>query len=156
MKELIEKIKQWGIDRGIDKADPLMQTTKTLEECIELQQAILKNDKEEIKDAIGDIFVTIVMLSLQDKDIELEFPVVYSKSGLFFISRSLINQVTYMQCEITNHSSYNHYIKSMIEHLVNVSRSCNLTLEECVQHAYNQIKDRKGKMINGLWVKEEE
>lgn len=28
------------------------------------------------------------------------------------------------------------------------------TLEECLEHAYNQIKDRKGKLGNGLFVKE--
>ena len=29
------------------------------------------------------------------------------------------------------------------------------TLSECYELAYNQIKDRKGKMINGIFVKEE-
>lgn len=28
------------------------------------------------------------------------------------------------------------------------------TLKECIEHAYNDIKDRKGKMINGTFVKE--
>lgn len=31
-----------------------------------------------------------------------------------------------------------------------------LTFEECVHYAYNQIKDRKGKMVNGIFVKETE
>lgn len=30
----------------------------------------------------------------------------------------------------------------------------NITLEECMEHAYNQIKNRKGKMSNGVFVKE--
>ena len=29
-----------------------------------------------------------------------------------------------------------------------------LTLLECLEHAYNQIKDRQGEMINGTFVKE--
>ena len=29
------------------------------------------------------------------------------------------------------------------------------SLEECVQAAYNEIKDRKGKMVDGVFVKEE-
>ena len=29
------------------------------------------------------------------------------------------------------------------------------SIEECVQAAYNEIKDRKGKMVDGVFVKEE-
>ncbi|MEG0408720.1 MAG: hypothetical protein RR623_07595 [Bacilli bacterium] len=45
MEELIKKIEQWGYERDIHLASPLMQTTKTLEEVIELQQAIIKYDE---------------------------------------------------------------------------------------------------------------
>ena len=31
-----------------------------------------------------------------------------------------------------------------------------LEMEECVEYAYTQIKDRKGKMVEGVFVKEEE
>lgn len=30
-----------------------------------------------------------------------------------------------------------------------------VTFEECVQSAYNEIKDRKGRMVDGIFVKEE-
>lgn len=30
----------------------------------------------------------------------------------------------------------------------------NTTLEECLQIAYNEIKGRKGKMVNGIFIKE--
>ena len=30
----------------------------------------------------------------------------------------------------------------------------NLNTETCIDHAWEQIKDRKGKMINGVFVKE--
>ena len=30
----------------------------------------------------------------------------------------------------------------------------NITLQECTEYAYKQIKDRKGKMIDGIFVKE--
>lgn len=29
-----------------------------------------------------------------------------------------------------------------------------LTVEECLKHAYNEIKDRKGRMVNGVFIKE--
>jgi len=31
----------------------------------------------------------------------------------------------------------------------------DLTLEECVAAAYNEIKDRKGRMVDGVFVREE-
>jgi hypothetical protein len=31
----------------------------------------------------------------------------------------------------------------------------NTTLEECLNLAYNEIKNRKGRMINGKFVKDE-
>ena len=40
--------------------------------------------------------------------------------------------------------------------LVNIAHRNKLTLWECMYHAYNDIKDRKGKMINGVFVIEKE
>lgn len=38
--------------------------------------------------------------------------------------------------------------------LINIAERNNLTLEQCLEHAYNDIKDRKGKMVDGVFVKE--
>ena len=38
--------------------------------------------------------------------------------------------------------------------LINIMTSNGLSMEECLQVAYDDIKDRKGKMINGVFVKE--
>ena len=38
--------------------------------------------------------------------------------------------------------------------LVCLAQRCGLDFEECVQTAYDEIKDRKGKMIDGVFVKE--
>lgn len=38
--------------------------------------------------------------------------------------------------------------------LVGLSLQLGLDIEDCVWTAYNEIKDRKGKMINGVFVKE--
>jgi NTP pyrophosphatase (non-canonical NTP hydrolase) len=38
--------------------------------------------------------------------------------------------------------------------LLNIIERQGLTLGECLEVAYNDIKDRKGKMINGIFVKE--
>ncbi len=37
-----------------------------------------------------------------------------------------------------------------------LSMQLDLDYEECVKLAYDEIKDRKGKMVNGVYVKEED
>lgn len=114
-EELQAKVLDWARDRGIlQDADSLAQANKTLEEVNELIEA-LEAEKagcdryinakgkdvmthEEIKDAYGDILVTII----------------------------------------------------------NGAHTCGFDLVDCLQSAYDQIKDRKGKMINGTFVKEED
>ncbi len=55
-------IERWGHEKGIlPYAVPMAQLEKTEEEVEELKQAIEEGDVEEIADAIGDIFVTLVM-----------------------------------------------------------------------------------------------
>ena len=45
-------------------------------------------------------------------------------------------------------------IGDMIVVLINIAERNNVTLTECCKVAYNDIKHRKGKMIDGVFVKE--
>lgn len=47
-------------------------------------------------------------------------------------------------------------IGDMIVVLINIAERNNLTIEQCLAQAWNDIKDRKGKMIDGIFVKEED
>ena len=38
--------------------------------------------------------------------------------------------------------------------LLNIAVRNNLSLTDCLNHAYNDIKDRKGQMVDGIFVKE--
>jgi NTP pyrophosphatase (non-canonical NTP hydrolase) len=77
-QELEVKVLDWAHDKGIlDKATPLAQAKKTKEEVNELLEACvaqqngqktftnfkgkLVNTQEEVEDALGDIFVTIII-----------------------------------------------------------------------------------------------
>ena len=77
-QELEEEVLEWADDKGIlEKATPLAQANKTLEEVQELLEAVSTQEKEhyfftntkgkevvtadEIKDALGDILVTIII-----------------------------------------------------------------------------------------------
>ena len=56
------EVSAWGYDRKIiQHGKPMGQAVKTLEEAVELLDAVNKDDKDAIKDAIGDIVVTLIM-----------------------------------------------------------------------------------------------
>lgn len=95
-RELENKVELWAEEKGIlKKSSPADQCEKTMEEVDELMQAIEDNDQEEIKDALGDILVTII-------------------------------------------------IQAKLQ---------NMDLLQCLESAYEIISKRKGKMIDGKFVK---
>jgi len=95
---IFDLIRYWANERGIyEKGNSHTQYVKLQEEAGELAKALLKNDKPEIKDAIGDIVVVLTNLAHLEK----------------------------------------------------------LTIEECIDAAYKEISNRKGKMVNGTFVKDE-
>ena len=102
-QELEAKVLEWAGDKGIlEKATPLAQANKTLEEVEELLEAVDAQEKEhyfftntkgkevvtadEIKDALGDILVTIIIgaklqgLKLEDC-LESAYNVISKRTG---------------------------------------------------------------------------
>lgn len=60
--KLKQEVIEWAAAKGIlEKATPLTQALKTLEEVTELLQAINNADIDETLDAYGDILVTIII-----------------------------------------------------------------------------------------------
>jgi NTP pyrophosphatase (non-canonical NTP hydrolase) len=45
-------------------------------------------------------------------------------------------------------------IGDMIVVLINIAERNNVSLTECLDQAWNDIKDRKGKMVDGIFIKE--
>ena len=101
--QLEELVIKWADDKGIlDKATPYAQAKKSLEEVEELIEATeaqskgletfinskekLVNTQEELKDALGDIFVTIIIgaelqgLKLEDC-LESAYSVIAKRTG---------------------------------------------------------------------------
>ena len=96
-EELQEQVLEWANDKGILKAEnALKQFAKFISEAGELGDAIIKDEQDNIIDALGDVQVTIIILAKQ--------------LGL----------------------DYNH----------------------CLETAYNVIKHRQGKTVNGTFIKD--
>lgn len=188
MQQLINDIEQWGIDRDINECGLLLQTTKTEEEVIELKQAIIRAEKvkteyltapqpgadfekepsisyvppeqiADIKDAIGDIFITLVMLDLQTKEINIDE--IYRDNYLKHFDKNdygftMLDYAALIQKSVSNYqlTKYVSEFDVVIIYLSVISKEYDLTLKECVEHAYNEIKDRKGSIVDGLWKKD--
>ena len=161
MKELIKKIEQWAIDREIHKKGTIEgQTIKTAEEIAELIKGISKDNMEIIKDSIGDVFVTLVIGNMLDENIDIEenYKEVKKHFNLFgregkkdtidYLAQNITDVITDGYCE---DSLYNGLINLMI-----IADIYNLDFKDCVESAYNEIVSRKGKMINGTFVKSED
>lgn len=162
--ELNEKIYNWAEARGlIANSDFTSQTLKTYEEASELVLGISKNNLPLIKDSIGDIYVTLIIGLAQQFD----------HDSLF----DLLNQIDADNAKPTDYSNYHktdlicqlfelihRYYKDcyyfaknfrdLVKYLNDLSLLFDTNLENCVSLAYDEIKDRKGKLINGTFVKE--
>lgn len=93
---LEREVLQWAYERGLlFPENSKNQLLKTFEEIGELSKALLENNKEKIKDGIGDVLITLIIFA--------------------------------------NNNS--------------------LSLQECLDCSYNEIKDRQGKTINGTFIK---
>ena len=47
-------------------------------------------------------------------------------------------------------------IGDMIVVLINIAERNDISITECLDQAYNDIKDRKGRMVDGIFVKEDD
>ena len=64
--ELEIKVRNWAMERGINKpGNAPKQMIKVMEEVGETAGALLKNNEHELKDGIGDILVTVIILAQQ-------------------------------------------------------------------------------------------
>ncbi|EOJ19083.1 MazG-like family protein [Enterococcus faecalis] len=96
MDELVKLVEEWAREKNLDIAEPEKQMLKVVEEVGEVAAALARNNKNDLRDGIGDVVVTLVILAMQN----------------------------------------------------------DMDLYECLNQAYNEIKDRKGKNVNGVFVKE--
>ena len=60
--------------------------------------------------------------------------------------------------ELSDHACKSEDIRDdlgdMLVVMLNIMKRNNYTIEECLQIAYDDIKDRRGKMVDGIFVKE--
>lgn len=173
MKELVEKVRQWGLDRNIvftgatgeDKRAMMeAQARYTLKETAELLDAYADQDIDKINDAIGDILVTLIVGASSDeevmKDVGFEYLLELEEDNsntnqfqLSAITSTVLGLVkTSQPCSL----EYRIAVWKLNDVLKMINREYNqkLSLKDCLELAYNEIKDRKGKVVNGQFIKD--
>lgn len=157
-KELIGKIAQWAKDRNLVLGStPQKQFIKLMEEFGELCAGIARNDKEKIKDSIGDCGVVLIILNEQchienNLTFTWRFKIETPENQIKYTMRSL-NDLSWL---IANGNGCKYVLDDLVFEIGIYAHYYGFTMLECLEHAYEQIKDRKGKMIDGVFVKEED
>jgi len=160
ISELIKLIEQRAVDRGLDKNGTIEgQLIKTAEEVSELIIGISKDDVEVIKDSIGDVFVTIVIGNLIEGNKTNLLEVVndcykYCTNASFYDAYQCIQALMANYSDLLVDESYNNPIYLKINNLIMVAELYELDFTDCVESAYKEIAGRKGKVVNGTFIKE--
>lgn len=64
MNELVKLIEKWAREKNLDIAEPEKQMLKVVEEVGEVAAALARNNKNDLRDGIGDVVVTLVILAM--------------------------------------------------------------------------------------------
>ena len=66
----------------------------------------------------------------------------------------LIQEVVELSDSLCKSKDFSDDVGDIMVVLINILVRNNLTMDECLKVAYEDIKDRKGKMVDGVFVKE--
>lgn len=153
LNKLIENVQQWSTDRGLDKADSKKQLLKLCEEYGELASGIAKKQPGVIMDSIGDCVVVLIILAQQQSD---EIDCIYPKDRDVETMFNILSDIETLYYSILTNWETEHRIKKIIGLLNELTLELGYKFEDCLEMAWNAIKDRKGKLVDGVWVKEED
>lgn len=157
LQKLITNVQQWSIDRGLDKADSKKQMLKLYEEFGELASGIAKGNKEVVKDSIGDVVVVLIILAQQQGLEKISgFCVIFDLPSINDPMIRASEYIGLISLRVRRKDEIEEYIVRLISCLRTIAKYENLKFEDCLLQAWNEIKDRKGKLVDGVWVKEED
>jgi NTP pyrophosphatase (non-canonical NTP hydrolase) len=151
MEQLIKQIEQWASDRNIIKGSkPIDQAMKLFSEFGELADSIAKSNLDGIIDGVGDVFVVLTIMA---KQLNLGFSKVEFKvADVEYEPKDIIVTLGYALSQFSAEQDKECFA-DCITALLSFCLKTGLDLEGCVQIAYNDIKDRKGILWNGVFVK---
>jgi NTP pyrophosphatase (non-canonical NTP hydrolase) len=163
-------VQQWATERGIyEHSTATAQALKAVSEVGELCDAVIKNDRAALIDAIGDVAVCLVNVAkLADTDFyvhpvknQTDKPtVVLAASTSKCVSDlalmvSVFDDSRYVMREVGAYNSLEGQMGYSFGHLQMIAKSAHLDFEACCESAWLEIKNRKGRMsASGAFIKE--
>lgn len=159
-------VKQWAVDRNlIEGSKPEAQCIKLIEEYGELARGIAKKDEALIKDSIGDTLVVCIILAAQlgsdsfsiDKLIfeRSEVNSANVREKLVMNGATELGAISYF-INVTNRDIDRCIgnIYALCDTLAEIAYLYKWSLVDCLIAAYNEIKDRKGRCVDGIFIRE--
>lgn len=181
--ETQEKVIQWStVRRILSESKPHEQFNKLVEEVGELANGIAKNKLDVIKDSVGDALVVLTNLlamsgskfnldKLNEEQSDVEYGFISNSKSPHIQMLQVQSNLGYMATVLSDYVSdlfnseepveladyiYPEEYAGFVENLRAISKIYGFTVEEAFESAYNEIKDRKGMMKNGSFVKYED
>lgn len=155
-----EKVQQWFIDRNLQTANPTKQFLKLMEEGGELFAGVAKDNKEAIYDAVGDMKVVMTGMEMQlangnpiSYNME-EAELLHLVSQLGKLAEGILEEGRAQTTGEKLLPVAKEIFTSVEQSLEHVAYLEDSSAEDCFNLAYQEIKDRKGRMIDGVFVKE--
>ena len=148
-------IERWATERGIYKhSTPKAQLLKALSELGELADAVIKDRRNDLIDAIGDVATCMVNyarmtgVELDVSDLEMEI-----HDDTHIAIGDICDSIAWLLLSHPRRLEAN--VVGVFEALGSICVDNDLRFEVCCLRAWNEIKDRKGRCVaGGAFVKE--
>lgn len=165
--ELVAAVRKWANDRNLIKgSDAKAQTLKTFSEFGEIASAINAGNVEEVFDGIGDVIVVSTVVSSQlgigDERLAGIFVAAsfgannIQRDGLLFTYADAAAALGLMADNVLKNQveEYADNLRTLATNLGALALDYESDLNTCFEGSYEQIKDRKGVMYNGAFIKD--
>jgi len=156
-EEFVANVQRWSKDRGIyEHSTAVAQALKACSEAGELCDAVIKGDREALVDAVGDVAVCLVNAAYLHKfsglNIDESCDEVYSLNyGAARVSALCASAAMTLGMDEIADTEIQEALWSLDDFWV----FADLDLMRCCESAWDEIKDRKGRMVpGGAFVKE--
>lgn len=155
LPKLQRKIWNWAAQKGIlSPHNVCNQFLKLEEEWGEAMEALSKGSTEELMLEIGDCFVVLSILSKQLGESHDFVPQDYLQSPIQ-AALSFSAEKGWLAVDIKwMDSAKKQGTSNTFAALDIFAQSNGFTLLQCAEAAWNKIKDRKGKTVNGQFIKQ--
>ena len=155
---LEQQVLDWAAARNFfakDGATLVGQQLKSVEELGELAAAVARNKVAEVMDAIGDLLVlAIVQHKLAGRSPVSAYAAVCAADTRLEYDTPA-HAIIELQDDLVRHFRTAAATCAWLNTLADIAYTYNFTLVECLVAAYAEIKDRKGTMVKGVFIKEE-